>query len=135
MTDHSTPPPPPPPAQPPAVSGDTNGLAVAALIVGILSLCAAFVPVVGVVVGLVAVVMAILGMNKAKKGLAGQRGLAVGGLITGAIGLILGLLVTLGVGAFFAKFGEEIVACTDPEMTQEQLEACLNEELGEELGG
>jgi hypothetical protein len=85
-------------SQPPA----SNGAAVASLVVGILSLLGIFcIGIGGVALGLIAVVLGIMGVRKANE-LAGQpqKGLAIGGLVTGAIGLLVGAaflgLVVLG---------------------------------------
>lgn len=80
-------------AQAPAPA--SNGMAVAALVLGILGLLGAFCfgfP--GLLFGIIAVVLGILGLRKANT-LPGtpQKGVAIGGIVTGAIGLLIGLAV------------------------------------------
>ena len=76
-----------------APAGPNQTLAIISLVVGILSLfcCAWFVP------GIVAVVMGFLARSKANSNPAqyGGAGFALGGIITGAISLILGLIVVV----------------------------------------
>ncbi|NCT91027.1 DUF4190 domain-containing protein [Cellulomonas sp. APG4] len=76
----------------------TNGLGIAALIVGILSLLICYIPFVGfvsVLGGIIAVVLGILGMRKAKDGQTGGRGMSLAGLITGAIALLVAVVINV----------------------------------------
>ena len=76
----------------------TNVPAIVALVLGVLGLLICWIPFVGLVgsaLGLAAVIVAFVGFSKAKKTHSG-RGLAIGGLVTGAIALLLGLLITIG---------------------------------------
>jgi hypothetical protein len=77
----------------PAAGGQNKTLALISLIVGVLSMlcCAWFVP------GLVAVVLGFMAKSKADSnpGEYGGRGLALGGIITGAISLVLGVIVVI----------------------------------------
>ena len=80
-------------AQAPAPA--SNGMAVAALVVGIISLAGFLcVGVGGVVLGPIAVLLGILGLRRANA-LPGtpQKGVAIAGIVTGAIGLLIGLAV------------------------------------------
>lgn len=82
-------------------------MAIAALVLGILSLVGVFCwGVGGILLGLPAVVLGFLGMKKAKE-LPGapQKGVAIGGIVTGALGLVGGLL--------FLLFTVILVASTD----------------------
>ncbi len=79
-----------------APGSTSNGLAVAALVVGIISLLGLFcfgVP--GLLLGTIAIVLGVLGIKKANT-LPGQpqKGLAIGGIVTGAIGMLVGLAFT-----------------------------------------
>ena len=71
-------------------------MAVGALVLGILSLLGAFICGSGILFGLIAVVLGVLGMKKANS-MPGQpqRGLAIAGIVTGAIGSIISILVIL----------------------------------------
>lgn len=77
------------PMPPPQQSSQTNGLAIAALIVGILSIPLAFLCGIGGLFGIAAIVLGFLGMKKANDDLGGGgKGLAVGGIVTGGLGLL-----------------------------------------------
>jgi hypothetical protein len=66
-----------------------NGYAVAALIVGIVAFFTGFIPIWGLFSGLTAVVLGMLALRKPT-----GRGLAVTGVVTGALAALTGLLVT-----------------------------------------
>lgn len=85
------------PAAPYAVAParESNSLAVAALVVGIIGLLGAFCfgfP--GLLLGLIAVVLGIMGIRRANE-LPGapQKGLAVAGIVIGSISLLIGLAI------------------------------------------
>jgi hypothetical protein len=96
-----TPPPSPPPAPPaPPPRQQTNGLAVASLVLGILSLLMFFTVVPPFIMGGLAVIFGILGLSKAKQG-APNKGLAIAGLVCGIAGIaatiaFIALVVTAG---------------------------------------
>lgn len=81
-----------PAAQAPPVP---NGPAIAALVLGILALVLALVPFtffLGVVCGLAAVVLAAAGLRRASRPGVPGRGMAVSGLVTGLLGVVIGVL-------------------------------------------
>lgn len=106
----------------------TNGPAVAAVVCGIIALLLSWIPVVNVlslVLGVVAVVTGILGLRRASDPRYGQRGLAVGGLVTGGLGLLVALAILAFIGSLFADPGirDDIMEEIEREMErQEELE-------------
>ena len=85
--------PPAAPAMPgaPAVPVKTNGLAVASLVLGILSLLLFFTVVPPFILGILAVVFGAIGISRANQG-AGGKGMAVAGLVCGALGVVVAIL-------------------------------------------
>jgi hypothetical protein len=83
-----------------------NGLAIAALICGIIALLLSWIPVINflaIILGIAAVVTGIMGLRRAGDPRYGQRGLAVGGLVTGGLALV----VAIAMLAFFVSiFGD-----------------------------
>lgn len=77
-------------------SNQTNGLAIAALVVGILALLSFFTIIGGLLLGLVAVVLGVMGLSKSKHMNGSGRGIAIGGIVTGVIGALLSLLLIIG---------------------------------------
>ena len=71
--------------QEPTKSPDRGGLAIGALVLGIGSLCAWFVPLCGFPVSVVGIVLGALSLGSSR------RGMAIAGLILAGIGLMLSL--------------------------------------------
>lgn len=71
-----------------------NGFGVAALVLGIVSIPAGGI-VFGIVFGILAVVLGVLGQGRVKRGEANNGGLALAGIVTGSLGILisLGILV------------------------------------------
>lgn len=112
-----------------------RGAAIAALIFGILALLIFWLPLLPVLVGLFACVLAVIAMRRMGrlpgKGLRSGRGMAIGGLITGALAVVLGTVLGIGYFVVFQAmqphFGE-IRACLD-QPTQELSDRCINDVL------
>jgi membrane-bound ClpP family serine protease len=134
---------PPDPTQPvpPAGAGPAgyqparprNGMGTAAMVLGILGLVLVvliFFSPLGALLGLLAVIFGIVGILRANRGEADNRGQALTGLVTGAVALLVGLLLTIGIGTFFAanvnefrQFGR----CMDDARDQQAREACARQ--------
>jgi uncharacterized membrane protein HdeD (DUF308 family) len=105
----------------------------AALVIGVVALVLVvlilFAPL-GAFLGLVAVVLGIVGLVRANRGQADNRGQAVAGLITGGLALLFGILFTISVGTWFAthvndfrRFGN----CMDKATGQAAHEDCARQ--------
>lgn len=95
------------PAQPPVVvRGDRNGLGTAALVLGILAAIFSFIPLVGVIawpLGIIGLVLAFVGLSRANRGEATNRGVAIGGLATSGLALVICFLWLVGIGIAGSK--------------------------------
>jgi hypothetical protein len=80
-------------ATPPGGGAPTSGKAIASLILGILSLGLCCVWWLSIPLGVVAVILGVMAKGEADQGRAGGRGLALAGLILGAIGAALALIL------------------------------------------
>ena len=94
------------PCAPTSKPAGSNGLAVAALVVGIISLIGIFCfGIGGLVLGAVAIVLGVLGLRAAKTQPGEpQKGLAIGGIVMGAIVALAGLAFML----FFFVIGSTV---------------------------
>lgn len=77
--------------QPPARR--TNGLAIASMILGIISIVVCCFNILSIILGILAIVLGVLGRGKVTRGEAGGGGMAITGIICGVIGLILGVIL------------------------------------------
>lgn len=88
-----------------------NGLGLAALILGIVAVLTCLF-VIGGVFGLLAIVLGVLGAGRARRGRATNRGVAIAGIVTGAVGLVVAIvIVVIGGTAFFSLGGGNLVDC------------------------
>jgi prepilin-type processing-associated H-X9-DG protein len=72
----------------------SSKLAISSLVLGILSICASFICV-GVLFGILAIVFAIVSLLRISKGKAAGKNIAIAGILTGAVGLMLSLVISL----------------------------------------
>jgi hypothetical protein len=108
-----------------------NGFGTAALILGILALLFFLLGPLAIVLGIVAIVLGVLGRGRVRDGIATNGGAALAGIVLGALGLLLGAVITFTVGAFFVEFGDQIedsVDCVEQNAgDQEAIDACLED--------
>jgi len=82
-------------------TGKTNGMAVTALVLGIISLITFWAIWVSIITGILAIIFGAVGVNLAKTIGAG-KGMAMAGLVMGIIGVILAILWVLVITAWLA---------------------------------
>lgn len=113
-----------------------NSLAIAALVCGIVALLLSWIPLINllaVVLGIAAIVTGVMGVRRANLPGHGQKGLAVGGLVTGGIALLLSVLILIGLVGLFSdpEFREpldRLLEGENPEDVIEDLERRMEEE-------
>jgi uncharacterized membrane protein HdeD (DUF308 family) len=128
----SAPPPPPQPVR------RRNGAGTAALVVGIVSLVLAVLVIFAVLaipLGIIAAILGGIGMSRASKGVADNRGQAITGLITGLLSIVVAVAIGISfVGLItehqsdFRKFG----SCMSDSDNDTDRAACFRR-LGEQL--
>lgn len=92
------------PMLPPTNQGQPrNGLGVAALVVGIISLPGILTIIIGIVLGALGVIFGAVGWRRARRGHATNGRMALAGAITGAIGLVV-TIVLIAVGLAHGSF-------------------------------
>ncbi|HZI98590.1 MAG TPA: DUF4190 domain-containing protein [Actinomycetales bacterium] len=113
----------------PGAAAPKNGLGTAALVLGIIGLLLAFIPVIGILGGLLGIVGVILGViarGKVKRGDATNGGVALVGIILS----VLAILITIAYVVLAALFFNQVEDCTDPNLTPEEVTACVEDNLG-----
>ena len=101
-----------------------NGLGTAALVLGILGLVLSLV-VVGGPLGLIAVILGIVGLVRVRRGQATNGGVAVAGIITGALAVVVAVVV----GVFIADNADEIEDlgdCLEDASTEQERDDCAD---------
>ena len=102
-----------------------NGMGIAALVLGIIGLLSSFF-LVGGLFGLLAVIFGVMGRGRAKRGEATNGGMALAGLILGALALAIALFV----GVIIAMFADDISSyadCVEQAQTQAEIDKCARD--------
>jgi multisubunit Na+/H+ antiporter MnhB subunit len=120
------------PATQPYFFKPRNGAGVAALVLGLLGLVLALLVLpspLGALLGLLAVILGIIGISRAGRGEATNRGQAVTGLITGLLALALGVLLTVRIGSYLQDHAtdfNDLARCLNSANTNQERNACTN---------
>jgi hypothetical protein len=100
------------------VAQPANGLAVAALVVGIVGLVLFWTVWGGLILGILGIVFGAVGISKANRG-APNKGMATAGLVLGAVALVASVLFTVAVVSVVsnseAKFDQVTECVTNPD--------------------
>lgn len=116
----------------PVLPAAPKGLAISALVVGIVGFLMGLLPIIGAIVGIAAVVLGAISLSKKQ-----PKGFALTGLILGAVAAIASIGMTLGLGALgneVARVAEESsVTAPAPETTEEEATPEVAEEPASDL--
>jgi hypothetical protein len=85
------PPPPPYGSYSPPAAAPKNGLGIASLVlavIGLVGVATVFVP---IGLGVIAVIIGVIGHGRAKRGIANNGGVAIAGIVLGALSIVVGL--------------------------------------------
>ncbi|WP_331253571.1 DUF4190 domain-containing protein [Modestobacter sp. VKM Ac-2986] len=100
----------------------------AALVLGILSIPAAFFTFPGTILGLLAIIFGILGLRRVKARRADNKGMAIAGLVTGIIGFVLGTILLIAAIAFVST-AQDCITEFNSTGDQAQYEQCLQDSV------
>jgi len=78
-----------------------SGMAITALVLGIVAILTCWTVVGGILFGLVAVVLGFLASRRAKRGEAGGRGMAIIGILLGLAAAAISVVIVVALGAFW----------------------------------
>lgn len=121
--------------QPAGTGPKRNGLGIAALVVGLVALVASLSVVGGIVLGLVAIVLGVLGRGRVKRGEADNGGVALAGLVLGAVAVVLSIVfVVAGVALFQSSGGQELIDCVEQAAGDPAAKQACEREFAENLG-
>jgi hypothetical protein len=136
--------------QPATPQKPRNGMGVAALIFGILALLTCWwLPVVGGILGIVAIILGVVGRGRANRMEANNKGMATTGLVLGILSLIVNIVLSIALfflGFAFLNFGggnslQQLQDCVsaannqpNPAAVQQAYEQC-GQQFGQQLPG
>lgn len=121
---------PPHPADPRDSSGrlarPRNGMGTAALVLGILAVLSSWTAVGGIVLGILAVILGLVGRRRVKRREADNGGMAVAGIVLGAIGLVIGIGAAVLLGLLISgAVNSDLVRCLrDAGGDQSRIDIC-----------
>lgn len=102
-----------------------NGLAIPALVLGILAVVFFWTVVGGILLGVLALVFGILGMRRARRNGAPHRGFSVAGAVLGALALVGSLLlVVVGASLLGSDEFKNLQECVQQADTQAEMDKC-----------
>jgi hypothetical protein len=109
-----------------------NGLGIAALIFGILSILAFWTFGFGILLGVIAVILGVIGRGRVKRREATNGGVATTGIVLGILGIIGGaVFIALSVWVFNAVGGQDFASCVaDAGGDQARREQCARDFTG-----
>ncbi|GAA3491493.1 DUF4190 domain-containing protein [Streptomyces cremeus] len=111
-----------------------NGLAIAALVLGILSLFASITLIGGILLGLLAVIFGIIAARKARGGRAPNGVMAIIGAVLGGLGIIAsGVIIAVGASLLNSEEFKNLNDCVQQADTQSEKDACadkFNKDVG-----
>lgn len=87
-----------------------KGMAVAALVLGILAILNCWLPlvnIVAIVMGIIGIILGIVALRKVSAGTGSGKGLSIGGIVCGAIGVVVSIIISFGTVALFNTALEE----------------------------
>ena len=92
-----------------------NGLGISSLVLAIIGLLSVWVPVVNIVsivLGLVAIVIGFIGRGRVKRGTANNSGVAIAGIVLGALAIIVGVaFIALWATVWKDAGGGDYISC------------------------
>lgn len=94
---------------------NTNGIAIAALIVGLISLMMSAIPIINaisIVGGITALILGIVGLRTARSGSAGGHGMALTGVITGSVAFVVSISVIVALTRFVGTVVDTVETAT-----------------------
>jgi hypothetical protein len=113
-----------------------NGLGTAALVLGILAVATSITVVGGVVLGVLAVVLGVIGRRRAGRREADNGGIALAGIVLGAVALLLSIvLVVAGIALFRSGTGRSLVDCLDRAGDDQAAVNACEQQFTHDLGG
>ena len=114
-----------------------NGVALAAMILGILSLLGLLFLFPGLILGVIALILGIVGVKKANSiiGPGSRKGMAISGIVMGAIATILSaLMLIFGISVAKQLLDDGVMeACEQFQGDNEQYQSCIEDEIEKSL--
>ncbi|MEU4050018.1 DUF4190 domain-containing protein [Streptomyces olivaceus] len=111
-----------------AARGRRNGLGIAALVLGLLAALSFWTVVGGILLGLLALVLGVIGVRRARRGRANGRGMALAGAILGFLALVVSsIMLAAGIAVFKSDEFDSYQDCVDHASSDSAREKCADD--------
>ncbi|MFC9704623.1 DUF4190 domain-containing protein [Streptomyces sp. NPDC056943] len=107
--------------QPPGFQQPSNGMGIASMVLGIVAVVGFCLYGVNIILGILALIFGIIGLKKAGRGEATNRGMALAGVILGSVGIVVGSVI-LGLIIWAATQDASYEGSDDPYASVLQIE-------------
>jgi hypothetical protein len=109
-------------------------MAITALVLGVLALLSSWTVVGGILLGLAAIIVGLIALTKIRQGRADGKAMAIIGIITGALGLVVAVgLIAIGASLLNSETGQNLQDCLEDAGNDQQAQAECQREFQEEL--
>jgi heme/copper-type cytochrome/quinol oxidase subunit 2 len=125
------------PAAAGTVQAPRNGTGTAALVIGIIALITCWTVIGGIVLGLLALVLGIVGRGRARRGEATNGGSAIAGVVLGLVSIIVAVVIIAAGATFFIHHKQDfhtLQSCLNNANTQSQRNSC-NQQFKSSVNG
>lgn len=116
------------PAGPPGYGAPRprNGLAIASLVLGIAGVVTCWLTFPGIILGILAVIFGGVGLARARNDRVSNKGMAIAGLTTGVIAIIVGAVLLV----YAIQVASDCLDQYGPNATDQELEQCVVDQVG-----
>ncbi len=105
-----------------------NGLGIAALILGIIGLLTFWTVVGGILLGLLAVILGIVGFRRTRRGQATNSGVSITGIVLGALALVASVvIIAAGVSLLHSQKFQNYQDCVRHASSESQRQDCADQ--------
>lgn len=106
-----------------------NGMGVAAVVIGVIALVASCSVAGGLILGITAIILGFLGRTRVKRGEANNGGVALTGIILGAVAVVVSVAFIALYSSVFNKYGgSDLVSCVqNAGGDNDQVQLCMEE--------
>ena len=113
-----------------------SGMAIAALVLGVLAVLSSWTVIGGILLGLVAIILGFIALSRAKRGQGGGKAMAIIGIIAGALGMVLSIvLISIGLSFLNSDTGKNLQECLQKAGNDEAAQTKCQREFEDDLQG
>ena len=111
-----------------------SGMAITALVLGVLALLSSWTVIGGILLGLAAVIVGLIALSKIRQRRASGKAMAIIGIITGVLGLAVSVgLIAIGASLLNSESGKNLQDCLEDAGNDQQAQTQCERDFQDEL--